>query len=268
VIAEHELRRTAGKAGIGVGQAEHEYVILCALDALGRMDALSRSFCLKGGTALRLLYFADWRHSVDLDFTVLPPFSPDELRPGLVGWLEQMGHLHGLQASLDTLHRANGAARARARVVGPLRHPTRLLLDVTLDELVLLSAQSRGVVTRLFTEPHPRVLTYTLEEILAEKLRSLLQRGKARDYYDVWRLLKEKSEGFDSRVVRRVLAIKCAHKGLPEPSAATLLAPEMLAEAGNYWTRDLAGQTPGADLPPWESVAAELSQLLVVFFSQ
>ncbi len=35
-----------------------------------------------------------------------------------------------------------------------------------------------------------RAVVYSLEEILAEKIRSILQRGKSRDYYDVWMLLK------------------------------------------------------------------------------
>jgi hypothetical protein len=49
VITERELRRVAGRAGLGVGQAEHEYVILCALDALSQTLPLSETFCLKDG---------------------------------------------------------------------------------------------------------------------------------------------------------------------------------------------------------------------------
>ena len=34
MITERELRQIAGKTGLGVGQAEHEYAMLCVLDAL------------------------------------------------------------------------------------------------------------------------------------------------------------------------------------------------------------------------------------------
>ena len=44
---------------------------------------------------------------------------------------------------------------------------------------------------------------YSPNEILVEKLRSILQRGKARDYYDVWRLLKEKD--FDQGKIGELL---------------------------------------------------------------
>ena len=75
MIHEGELRRAAGRAGTGVGLAEHLYVTLCVLHGLSQTPPLSDTFCLKGGTALRYLYFADWRHSIDLDFAVLPPWD-------------------------------------------------------------------------------------------------------------------------------------------------------------------------------------------------
>jgi predicted nucleotidyltransferase component of viral defense system len=90
VITERELRRVAGRARLGVGQAEYEYVILCAFDALSQTPPLSETFCLKGGTALRQVYFPDWRHSVDLDFSVLPSFPAERLRSGLTAWFEQI----------------------------------------------------------------------------------------------------------------------------------------------------------------------------------
>jgi hypothetical protein len=144
------------------------------------------------------------------------------------------------------------------------------------DEPVLLPLHRRPVVTALFEDLHPHVLSYALEEILAEKLRSILQRGKARDYYDVWRLLREKADAFDQQIARRVLSEKCSlscagqaqgHKGLPEPSVKAFLSPAVLEEAAAYWSQELMGQVQGKALPVWDAVTAELGQLLDDFFS-
>lgn len=267
MISERELRRIAGRTGIGVGQAEYEYVVLCVLDALSQTPPPSETFCLKGGTALRYLYFADWRYSVDLDMSVLPTFPAERLKSGLEEWLEGVEQLHGVQVSLRDFHQADGAARARARFVGPLRHANRLLLDVTLDEPVLLPPQRRAVVAGLFDQPRPHVLCYALEEILAEKLRSILQRSKARDYYDVWRLLREKPDAFDWQTTRQMLSRKCEHKRLPEPSLEAFLSPVMLQEAAAYWSQDLAGQVPHPNLPAWDTVTADLRPLLADFLT-
>lgn len=267
MISERELRRAAGRAGLGAGQAEHEYVVLCVLDGLSQTPLLSETFCLKGGSALRYVYFADWRHSVDLDFSVLPAFPAERLKPGLREWFERVEELHGVQVSLRDLHQVDGAARARARFVGPLRHPNRLLLDTTLDEPVLLPPQRRPARADPFGELCPYVLCYALEEILAEKLRSILQRGKARDYYDVWRLLREKGDAFDWQTAREVLGRKCEHQQLPEPSVGAFTSPLMLQEAAAYWSQELIGQVPGGNLPAWDVVTVELQQLLADFFT-
>jgi hypothetical protein len=123
-------------------------------------------------------------------------------------------------------------------------------------------------VTGLFTDPRPYVLCYALEEILAEKLRSILQRGKARDYYDVWRLLREKTDVFDRQIARQVLSEKCQHKSLPAPSVEAFLSPALLEGASAFWSQDLIGQVPGKDLPSWDRVTADLGQLLTDFFDK
>ncbi len=52
MIAEGELRRVAGRAGLGVGQTEYEYVILCALDALSQTHPLSETLSHTGQPSL------------------------------------------------------------------------------------------------------------------------------------------------------------------------------------------------------------------------
>jgi uncharacterized protein len=268
LISERELRRIAGRSGLGAGQAEHEYVVACALDALAQAAGLARSFCLKGGTALRQLYFSDWRHSVDLDFSVLPGYSESGLRADLDTWFAVLTERHGVQAAVADYHRANGAARLRARYLGPLRHPARLLIDITLDEPVLLPVQHRPIVTGLFPEIMTLVPAYALEEILAEKLRSILQRARARDYYDAWRLLGEKASFFDASEARRVFLAKCQHKGIMSARVGDFLAPDRLSAVSPYWQQDLAAQVLTGQMPELATVLAELPALLAAFLGR
>ncbi|MHB1318478.1 MAG: nucleotidyl transferase AbiEii/AbiGii toxin family protein [Anaerolineae bacterium] len=262
MITLAELRRASARLGLGLAQAEHEYVLLCALDGLSHTPVLRDTFALKGGTALRQVFFADWRHSVDLDFTVAAEFPAGSLREGLAQWFAGVAVLHGLPLSVHDLHMPNGAARVRARFVGPLGHPGRLLLDITLDELICLPWERRAVARALFAQPAPQVLSYSLDEILAEKLRAIVQRGKARDYYDVWRLLKEKQGELDLERVCQTLDAKCAHRGLGHASSCDLLGTERLAAAESYWRNDLSDQVGEGQLPDWARVVDELGPLL------
>ncbi|MFW6116909.1 MAG: nucleotidyl transferase AbiEii/AbiGii toxin family protein, partial [bacterium] len=266
MITERELRQVAGRTGLGVGQTEHEYAVLCVLDALSQTSPLSSTFCLKGGTALRLLYFDDWRHSIDLDFSVLSAFPSEELRIHVEHWFDRVGVIHGVLVRLLDYHRANGAVRMRAQFLGPLRHPARLLFDITLDEPILLSPHQHQVVVSFFPALQPVVLTYGLEEILAEKMRTILQRGKARDYYDVWRLLKEKSADVDVALARSILGRKLAHKDVEMADVQAFLTPQHLEAAEAYWERDLAQQVAPQSLPDWAVVVEELEVLLTGLF--
>ncbi len=260
MLTRDDLARVARRHGLGLGRTEHEYVILCLLDGLTQAPLLAQSLVFKGGTALRQIYFPDWRHSEDLDFGALPGLSSDHLTGAVTEWFAAVQQKWGITLSIRRLHRANGAARLRAQFVGPLAFPNLLLMDFTLDEPVILPPVRRPVVTTLFDSPRPIVQTYALEELLAEKLRSILQRAKSRDYYDVWRLLGEKAASFDQNLVREVLLTKCQHKGLAFSSPDDFVLPERLAEAQIYWERDLREQI--ADLPQFSAVIASLKHLI------
>lgn len=264
-LTRDDLARVARRHNLGLGRTEREYVILCVLDGLTSAPILAHHLVFKGGTALRQLYFPDWRYSEDLDFSALPGLDNDILSSAVTDWFALVQRAWGITLSVRRLHRANGAARLRVQFVGPLAFPNLLLMDFTLDEPVTLPPVHRPVVGSPFDAPCPTVQAYALEELLAEKLRSILQRAKSRDYYDVWRLLAEKTSAFDHVLARQVLITKCRHKGLTVSGPDDFLVPERLAEARRYWERDLQEQVAG--LPQFPTVVTDLRPLLANFLA-
>ena len=94
---------------------------------------------------------------------------------------------------------------------------------------------------------------------MAEKMRSLVERGKSRDYYDVWRLLKEQRSQMNLELLGMVLEKKLGHKGLKLGTTADFL-PENPAGIKRYWEKDLSQQV--TMLPPLEDVLNELKEML------
>jgi predicted nucleotidyltransferase component of viral defense system len=93
-----------------------------------------------------------------------------------------------------------------------------------------------------------KVRVYSLGEIVVEKIRSILQRGKSRDYYDVWMLLKV--ENFDLEDIRRLLIVKCESKGI-EFKAELIFDERKLDEAKGFWEiglKELVRELPDFDL--------------------
>ena len=91
--------------------------------------------------------------------------------------------------------------------------PTSVTVEFSLDE-VLVTAPTRRHLTHHYNEPlQASILAYSLDEMIAEKLRALLQwtrqnveNGRismpvARTYFDIWWLLTKKTSGLKQRIL-------------------------------------------------------------------
>lgn len=194
LITAEQIRRRAREEKLAAGVIEKDYAITWLLRGIYQENSgLKDILVLKGGTAIRKVYFpAAWRFSEDLDFTTIGSTGAEEIRKLIQQVFEVLLGESGIDYSLESFHIADGAAIANAQFYGPLNFPNRIRHDITLKEKMVLEPQWRPIKTRFSDLPEFKVLTYSLDEILAEKIRSIMQRGYSRDYYDVWRLLKEK----------------------------------------------------------------------------
>ena len=93
MISKADLQRLANREKIALGVLEKDYVLTEVLKALSQVPALSELLVFKGGTALRKVYFPDWRYSEDLDFTVKSDMNKEELRQELDKWYQQVAGL-------------------------------------------------------------------------------------------------------------------------------------------------------------------------------
>lgn len=183
MISKEELREYATTKKLNLGQAEKEYFQNILLFIL--YEQCGKELVFKGGTALNRIYGLE-RFSEDLDFTLSAEIDiRDLVRRGLERFY--------LEAELqeEKLPRSH---KWEIRIKGPLfigirQSLCRIQLDFSLRENVLLEPK---IVTlgRLLRElPSFDVVVMAAEEILAEKVRAVMTRTKARDVYDLWFLL-------------------------------------------------------------------------------
>jgi predicted nucleotidyltransferase component of viral defense system len=264
MLSRAELQRLAHRERVALGVLEKDYVLTEVLKALSQLQALRESFVFKGGTALRKVYFPHWRYSEDMDFTVKFDIPKEELGQNLDGLYHQVEQATQIRLTTRMLHKTNGYARIRTQFLGPLAHPAMIYMDLSFDEPLCLEPQLRKVLTAPFPDDERTVQVYPLEELMAEKMRSLIERGKSRDYYDVWRLLKEQRSQMNLELLGMVLEKKLRHKGLRLRTTADFL-PENPAGIKRYWEKDLSQQI--ATLLPLEDVLNELKQMLDSYVS-
>lgn len=177
-----DLRRIAGQQRISVGFLEKDYAISCLLRTLYG-SGLGGSLVFKGGTALKKVYFPEtWRLSHDLDFTSVGELNGEAIRSGLQIVFETVEADYGISMSLGSFHVTPGSVLAEIKFRGPLDYPNNLQLDISLDEKLVLEPEWARITTGYPDVPEFNVQAYSLKEILVEKIRSLMQRTKGRDY--------------------------------------------------------------------------------------
>ena len=180
-------------------QVEQDLILSRALIEIFQEPTLSKTLALRGGTALNKLYLpAPERYSEDID-----------LVQGTAGSIGPI--LDALRSRLDpvlgTPRRENNpenvTLRYRMESEIPPVVPLRLKIEINTREHFAVF----GVVARPFAvrspwfEAQADVQTFTLEELLATKLRALYQRRKGRDLFDLWMGLETKAVN-PQRIIR------------------------------------------------------------------
>lgn len=274
---QKDLQQRARKAGLPLDTVAKDYVIGHLLAAISRQPELGSALVFKGGTALKKLYFGEYRFSEDLDYTAVKAPSGKVLEAALrdavdegVRTLSERGPFTAVLERED--HRdphPGGQESFKVRMQLPWqREPLcSIKVEITSDEPVILPAPRRPLLHGYDDGLRADVLVYALEEIVAEKLRALLQsearrvkrgwtRPRARDFYDLWRVLGDLEKDIDVRVIPAVLRKKCAVRGVSFTSANDFFAEGLLTEVDAAWTQSLAALV--SDLPPLSKVLSEL----------
>lgn len=275
MISADSIRTIAANKSIHPGVIEKDYVLSKTLMAFSGIKQFRELLVFKGGTALKKCYFSDWRYSEDLDFTARYKLLPSQLQTIFQSGVENVSSSFGLPLRISEFSQypKNSedlvSAQLKLTYDGPLHQSSgqknNIRVDIAFFEEISLPSTDRKIIEEYSDDLSSSVPVYALEEIVAEKLRSILQRGKSRDYYDVWVLLKNKQNAFDKQMVRSLLATKCRDKEIPHPTQENFFGEEQLAETKRFWERGLAHQI--SDLPPFESVISELRDLILDLLS-
>jgi uncharacterized protein len=190
VIGRPELSRLAVAGGVGERAQEKDYVLAWLLAARAALGPSSLVF--KGGTALRLCYFAGYRYSEDLDFTTDESLDAEALAIILGQWCQWVQDQVGIRAT-RVARAAVSATTSYITYVGPLLagDSRDIKIDVATDEVIRDENDRRALISGYSDLDGGAYFmdVYGLMEIWAEKVRSLIQRSEPRDLYDLDQLL-------------------------------------------------------------------------------
>lgn len=264
MISKDELKRLAGTKNLNVSSLSKDYALGWLLFGISK-STVAGKLVFKGGSALSKIYFPEnWRLSEDLDFTILD--TKVEIN-SIVKALESqvpdtIMRENGMTVVLkDRPHSNIGYLQSRFQYTGPLGKDT-VKIEISREEVIGESRDEK--VPRVFDYPEFKVKVYSLEDILAEKMRSMIQRKRIRDYYDTWRLLK--IHKFDSKKVKNLFLEKCKSKKIQFNDLNQFFPADLVQTLEPYLEKGLT-RLSRESLPPLQIMIDELNESLKMFLA-
>ena len=279
------LREAAKRNTVLLDVIEKDYAQSYVLAGLMSQPVLKETLVFKGGTALKKMFFGSYRFSEDLDFSVIHAPNREELEEIILQAIDETRKLlepYGqISMEVKRLRETNPHPRGQDAFNILVTYPwyrgrvCSIKIEITRDEPVLLDPLIRPIIHEYEEDFNVLVRCYRIEEIVAEKMRYLLQsqerllegrwtRPRSRDYYDLWRLLKDFGSELNISELTPLLKRKCDHRGVSFAGLADFFTEELVLEARTNWDRVLGSFV--LNLQPVDDVLSALRQLLPKFF--
>mgnify|MGYP002631067808 CR=1 FL=1 len=258
MIKQGEIQFKAREIGVRDQQIEKDYILSWILQGIAQHKQLSSALIFKGGTALKKVYFEDYRFSEDLDFTLL---DDDILNQQIYEWFFEVFEYIKEEANIpleiiDNKKHEEVGINFYISYVGPLGGlgaNKSVKVDISRGEPLLFEPLIKGSFLSYSDQKEHQLVSYCLEEILVEKLRSVLQRMQARDFYDIWYLLE--IQEMDVAFYTLEFQAKCEIKEI-DPKGLHFKLEQRIPQYKGRWKSSLADQIQ--DLPDFEQVVREV----------
>ena len=188
MVTKAQLIAVSKQERIPLGTVEKDYVLTTVLKRIYDSE-FNNKLAFKGGTALHKLYL-NKRFSVDLDFTELDEIDTDALKKVI----EQPD----IKSRIKGIDPMGNSIRITLGYTSVLEFANRIFLDISQRENPVMPLIEKSIHSPFFECFD--VLTFQLEELLAEKIRALMQRKKPRDYLDVYHIAESGAADFGKAV--------------------------------------------------------------------
>lgn len=262
MIKPGEIQQRANAVGVRDQQIEKDYILSWILFGIAKHEQLSKAIVFKGGTVLKKIYFEDYRFSGDLDFTVLNAEISNEQ---IFSWFNEVFEFIKDEANIpldiiDNNEHEDGGINFYISYIGPLGgqgNNKRVKVDISRSEQLVFEPVMNDVIIGFTDLEEHQLLCYPLEEVLVEKMRSVMQRMQARDFYDIWYLLEEHKMDADFYISE--FEAKCKSKDLQHTDFPKKL-DERLPQYKGRWKSSMSEQIK--DLPDFDQVEREVKKHL------
>lgn len=240
MIYDSEIDEKSSELGVNTANVQRDYAFGWLLSSFYQPNnALSEHLVLKGGNCFRKAYFEFARYSSDLDFSTKSKVDAGFLLESIKQACAHANENSGIEFLIDESRvgekrMVDGESRffeARVYFKSFYGEDEDLRIRVSLDvkdfDNIFLPVQSRQIIHSYsdFALCRANIRCFKLEELLASKLKALLQRRHSPDLYDfVHSLFFQKSLAVSKREILSTFLKQTIYDGSPEAAKGLLLS--------------------------------------------
>jgi predicted nucleotidyltransferase component of viral defense system len=287
MIDKNEINRLAQEQKVRTATIDKDWVLGHFIDAIYTIPECRNNLIFKGGTCLKKCRFPDYRFSEDLDFTAINEnfvFDIKMLKKIVALVAERTEMLLYIQ-SLENLQFNNQITGYCAKIKfwgadhsknqqppEPNRWQTSIKIEIILYEKMIFVPEIANIIHNYsdkLTENAQNISIYSISEVLAEKIRALIQRSYTapRDYFDIW-YLSQNVENIDWQGVVKGFHKKIEYKNLQFSGVEQLINESSDKVLKSAWKNSLEHQIESGKLIEYEIVRTDLKVLFEKIFNE
>ncbi len=219
MIPQSEVSILARKYKIGDRTIEKDYCLSWMLVGIYTSN-LRDELAFKGGTAIKKVYYPEYRFSEDHDFSLVKTLSNSQIQDVFERACGLLMDLAGIQYTIKKYEEpASHTLTIYINYVGPLQAVSSertFKVDITKDEKIVCPLRKNKLKTFYsdLKNSRTKLYVYSMEEILVEKLCALASeyRKEPRDLFDVYFIFENASLDIDK--VKDALLEKAKYKNI------------------------------------------------------
>lgn len=235
-------------------------------------------FVFKGGTCIKKCYYDDYRFSEDLDFTLLDEkyIVNEKFIRNIIKKATEISrinfHIFSFRKQIfedkdqgyEIVLKFWGANHKKNQKPLPVnRWLDKIKLDIVFAEIMFDQSSSKSILhnysdQNLITN---QVNTYSYNEIVAEKLRALIERNRPRDIYDNWYFAMNTSS-IDYSEIKKLLIRKSEYKGIKIAGIEQFINDDKRLKNKNEWISSLGNQINPNNLPDFDDAYTKVEDFI------
>jgi len=249
MLTENHIHLIANQERVPPTTIEKDYVLSWVLSGLPVLNSKG-CYIFRGGTALKKVYYSDFRYSEDLDFIYSQKLNVESILRDVNIIFQFVKDRSNMDMRIKTYEiPTSGRLQIQIGFSGPLHRGGDNFIEI---DIVDFATPIEKPLQMMIHTPYPdisvedKLIVVPLMDMVTDKLFAMSDRPEPRDLYDLYEIIRREKLSIE------VIRFQFKQKHGISLDITTLVSPHRISQYRNLWEVRLSHQVQR--LPKFEEV--------------